>query len=162
MKVLAANEETGCCKRFNPAPWEDKEVNFEGKLFVKDHVISFFHIPLNYGKVMKRNMDKIEQAGAKPAEALMLSDENSLWGSDVFIAVTKAVPGADMVKIRGTFLCKVFEGPFDKMGAWIKNMKAFVAGKNKVLKKLYFFYTTCPACAKAYGKNYTVLLAQVK
>ncbi|MEK7257207.1 MAG: hydrolase [Bacteroidota bacterium] len=24
------------------------------------------------------------------------------------------------------------------------------------LKKLYFGYTTCPACAKAYGKNYVL------
>jgi hypothetical protein len=30
-----------------------------------------------------------------------------------------------------------------------------------MLKKLYFSYTTCPACAKAYGKNYVVLFAQV-
>ena len=26
---------------------------------------------------------------------------------------------------------------------------------------LYFFYTTCPKCAKYYGKNYVVLVAQV-
>jgi len=25
----------------------------------------------------------------------------------------------------------------------------------------YFYYTTCPKCAKKYGKNYVVLLAQV-
>ena len=27
--------------------------------------------------------------------------------------------------------------------------------------RIYHFYTTCPRCAKYYGKNYTVLLAQV-
>ncbi len=27
--------------------------------------------------------------------------------------------------------------------------------------ELYFFYTTCPKCAKAYGKHYVVLFAQV-
>ncbi|MHC4509420.1 MAG: hydrolase [Planctomycetota bacterium] len=26
---------------------------------------------------------------------------------------------------------------------------------------MYFFYTTCPKCAKVYGKNYTVLLAKI-
>jgi thioredoxin 1 len=71
MRVLADNEETGCCKRFDPAPWDRKELNFADRLFVKDHVISFFHIPINYGKVIKRNMEKIEAAGAKTERALL-------------------------------------------------------------------------------------------
>ena len=40
-------------------------------------------------------------------------------------------------------------------------MKDYVASKQKEVQKLYFFYTTCPKCAKVYGKNYVVLLAQV-
>jgi len=40
-------------------------------------------------------------------------------------------------------------------------MQNYVKSKNKDLKKLYFYYTTCPKCAKIYGKNYVVLLAQV-
>jgi len=33
--------------------------------------------------------------------------------------------------------------------------------EGRMVKKVYFFYTTCPKCAKAYGKNYVVVLAQV-
>jgi len=161
MKILSESEEIGCCKRFNPEPWEEKELNFEDMLFVKDHVISVFHIPINYGKVMKRNMEKIERAGAKAEEALMLSDENSLWGSDIYIAVQKEVPDSEMARVPGTFLSKVFEGPYSKIEEWIKEMKKFVSTRNNVMKKLYFFYTTCPSCAKAYGKNYTVILAEI-
>jgi NMD protein affecting ribosome stability and mRNA decay len=40
-------------------------------------------------------------------------------------------------------------------------MKAFVAGRGKELRKLYIFYTTCPKCARKYGKNYVAILAQV-
>jgi hypothetical protein len=40
-------------------------------------------------------------------------------------------------------------------------MTKYVQSKGKEPKKLYFFYTTCPRCAKVYGKNYTVLLAAV-
>jgi hypothetical protein len=29
------------------------------------------------------------------------------------------------------------------------------------MEKLYFYYTMCPKCAKAYGQNYTVILAKV-
>jgi hypothetical protein len=40
-------------------------------------------------------------------------------------------------------------------------MTDYVREQRKELKKLYFFYTTCPKCAKYYGKNYVVLLAQI-
>lgn len=110
---------------------------------------------------MVKNTEKIKSAEALTAEPLMLSDENSLWGSDLYIAVSKEVPGTAMTKISGTFLTKVFEGGYNKIGRWVKEMNVFVAGRGKQLKKLYFFYTTCPKCAKHYGKNYTVLVAQV-
>ena len=66
-----------------------------------------------------------------------------------------------MASISGTFLCKVFEGPYRNMRKWIEEMKAFVLSKGRSLQKLYFFYTTCPKCAKKYGRNYVVILAQV-
>ena len=153
--------DTGCCPRFNPEPWQDKEVTFEDRLFLKDSVRSFLHVPLNFGSVMTKNMAKIEAAGAKTAEPLVLSDEISMWKSDVYISVTREVPGAEMVRLSGTYLTKVFEGPYNGMSGWVKAMKQFAASRNKEIKKLYFFYTTCPKCAKVYGKNYTVLLAEV-
>jgi hypothetical protein len=161
MDKLYEDAETGCCPRFNPEPWAEKEVTFQDKLFIKDHVRSFFHIPLNFGKVMVRNMEKIVEADALTKEPLMLSDENSLWGADIYIGVEKEVPGAEMVRISGTFLTKVFEGPYKNMRNWIQEMKAYVDSKAKAIKKMYFFYTTCPKCAKFYGKNYTVILAEI-
>jgi len=161
MDKLYENSETGCCPRFQPEPWDKKEVTFRDKLFVKDRVASFLHIPLNFGKVMVRNMGKIAQAQALAPELMVLSDENSLWGADVYIAVSKDVPGAEMVKLSGTFLTQVFEGPYKNIRQWVKQMTDYVRERGKTLKKLYFFYTTCPKCAKYYGKNYVVLLAQI-
>jgi hypothetical protein len=161
MDKLYEQSETGCCPRFNPEPWNEKEINWQDKLFLKDRVRSVLRIPLNFGQVIVKNIEKIKKADALISEPLMLSDENSLWGSDIYIAVSKEVPGAEIVKISGTFLSKVFEGPFQNMGKWIKEMETFVKSKGKETKKLYFFYTTCPKCAKFYGKNYIVILAQI-
>lgn len=158
---LNEQAETGCCPRFNPEPWDEKEVTWQDKLFLKDHIRSFLHIPLNMGKVMTRNMEKIEEAGALTPEPLVLSDDKSLWGADVYIAVSKEVPEAEMTRISGTFLTKAFEGPYSNTGKWVGEMKAYVKSEGKELKKLYFFYTTCPKCAKVYGKNYTVILATI-
>ena len=133
----------------------------KGKLFLKDHVKTFLHIPVNFDKVMVKNMGRIEAAGALPPEPLMLYDDKGLFGSDVYIAVGREVPGAEMTTISGTFLSRVFEGPFQNSGKWADEMKGYVKARGKELKKLYFFYTTCPACAKFYGKNYVVVLAEV-
>jgi len=161
MSKLYEEAETGCCLRFNPEPWDEKEVTWQDKLCVKDHVRSFLHIPLNFGRVMVKNMERIKGADALAPQPLMLSDEKSLWGADIYIEVSKEVPGAEMERISGTFLTKAFEGPYKDVGKWVKEMKAFVASKGKEIEKLYFFYTTCPSCAKVYGKNYVVLLAQI-
>ncbi len=150
-----------CCPPFDPQPWDQNEVTWQNKKFVKDRVRSFLHIPLNFSGVMIRNMAKIQAAGAASAEVIVLSDENSLWGADVYIAVAKDVPDAQMATISGTFLSKVFEGPYKNVCTWMKQTREYVARQGKTLKKLYCYYTTCPKCAKKYGKNYVVILAQV-
>ncbi len=161
MDKLYEESETGCCPRFDPGPWDEKEITWQDKLFLKDHVTSFFHIPLNMNKVMVKNMEKIKKANALASAPLTIADEKSMWGADVYIAVDGAVPDTEMVKISGTFVAKVFEGPYKNAGKWMKEMKAFVDSKGKELRSLYFFYTTCPKCAEYYGKNYVVLLAKV-
>ncbi len=157
---MSANDET-CCPRFNPEPWDGKTITWQGKRFVQDRVTSLFHIPLNYGAVMTRVDAAIRAAGAKLEAPVMLTDENSLWGADVFVEAGTDVPGAKMVTISGTFMSKVFEGPFSEVGRWVEEMKTLLKSEGKTFGKLYFYYTTCPKCAKKYGKNYVVLLAKM-
>ncbi|MCZ7397697.1 MAG: hypothetical protein O8C59_04230, partial [Candidatus Methanoperedens sp.] len=83
MDKLYEDSETGCCPRFDPAPWDGKEITWQDRLFLKDRVRSIFHIPMNFDKLMVRNMEKIKTAGALAPEPLMFTDENSLWGADV-------------------------------------------------------------------------------
>lgn len=116
---------------------------------------------LNFSAVMTRNMRRIEASGAKTPTNLVLSDENSLFGSDVYIEVSKDVPGAELATLSGTFLSKVFEGPYSAIQGWVKQTQAFAASRGKTIRHLYFYYTTCPKCAKKYGKNYVVILAQI-
>lgn len=161
MDKLYENSETGCCPRFDPEPWDEHELTLEDRLFVKDRACTLFHIPIRFGRLMKRNMERIEEAGALADEPLMLCDEKSLWHTDVYIAVSKEVPEAKMVRMSGTFLSKVFEGPYKNAAKWHRQMDHYVKSKGREAKRVYSFYTTCPACAKVYGKNYTVLLAEV-
>jgi hypothetical protein len=161
MDKLYEESETGCCPRFNPEPWDEKEITWKNKLFIKDQVRSFLHIPIGFGKAMVKNMEMIKGADALSPQPLMLSDEESAWKTNIFIGVNKKVQGGEMVKISGTFLTKVFEGHYKNMRKWMEEMETYVKSKDKEIKKMYVFYTTCPHCAEVYGKNYTVLLAKV-
>lgn len=158
---MTTEKSAECCPRFDPTPWDEKTLIWQQKRFVKDHVTSLLHIPLNYGTVMARNIELIKTADAMPTPRVILTDENSLWGADVYIEATRDLPSKNMVTLSGTFLSKVFEGPYSHMKQWIAEMKNFVQRENKNIQKLYFFYTTCPKCAKKYGKNYVVVLAQI-
>ena len=158
---MSLNAAVECCPKFDPAPWDGKEITWEKKLFLQDRVVSCFHIPLNFGAVMTRSMATIASAGAMPGEMIVLTDENSLWGADVYVAIAKDIPGARTTTLSGTLLTKVFEGPYRNIRLWVEELKTYVKGQGKDLRKLYFFYTTCPKCAQKYGRNYVVILAQV-
>jgi len=42
-----------------------------------------------------------------------------------------------------------------------ESLHEYVIEKGYKVNKTYFFYTTCPKCAKHYGKNYTIGLVEV-
>jgi len=151
-----------CCPKFDPAPWDGKEFVWDGKKFVKDKVFTFFHMPLNFGAVMRRLIPKIAAAGAMSPEGLGLSDHTSKWNMDIYVAVTEDVPGAANVTLSGRYLSKVYEGDFKRTGQWCRDFTAFAAGKGLAVRKLYMWYTTCPKCAKKYGKNYVAIVGEIE
>lgn len=150
-----------CCPVFDPTPWEDKTLIWENKTFVKGTVRTFFHIPLNFASVITGMFRKIKAADAEAAEYLALSYDPSAWQSELYIAVSKPVDGMDVCTMNGTYLTKVFEGPYKDAGKWHEAMLSYVSRQGKEAKKIYFYYTTCPKCAKKYGKNYAVGIAEV-
>lgn len=120
------------------------------------------HIPIGFGKAVVRSMEKIQKAEAATENPpIFLCDEASKWKTILRIETSKDIPGGEMETISGTFLTKVFEGPYKDAGKWYRQMADFVKSKGKDCQKIYAYYTTCPKCAKTYGKNYTVLVAKV-
>lgn len=155
--------ELPCCPRFDPDPWDERELHWHDKLFVKDSVLTFMHIPLNLMPVTQRMWKQASDAGAAPdlKDWVLLSHDPNAWRSDQYLAVTREVPGMEHVRFTGTMLSKVFEGPYREAGKWHSQMIEYAKSQGKDPEKIFFFYTTCPKCAKIYGKNYVVALAQV-
>lgn len=90
------NAETGCCAKLDRALWDSRELEWNNKLFLRDHIRSFLHIPLNFGSVISRDNAAIEEAEAYPLHPVWLTDEVSPWGADVYVAVDREVPGKPM------------------------------------------------------------------
>lgn len=156
------NSETGCCARLDVDRWDRKEVRWTDKAFVRAPVRTFMYVPLNFGGVMRKVADQIESAQAYPEDPLWLSEEVSPWQTDLLVAVDGDVPGASMTRLSGTFLTRVFDGPYSHAGRWLREMKAHVAEQGRVASKTLTYYAACPKCAKRFGHNHVVLLAQVE
>jgi len=61
-----------------PGALDGKEVTFKDKLFLKEHIRTFLHIPLGFGKVMVKTTRR-SSCGCLPPQPLMLYDDTSLW-----------------------------------------------------------------------------------
>jgi len=150
-----------CCPEFNPVLWDNKTLEWKNKYFIKQSVFTLFYMPVNFGSVMKRLDTKIKKAGADIPDWLCLSNHTSKWNMDIYLAVNKEIPGEENTTLSGTFYSKVYEGPFKDTGKWCKDFEGIIKLKGQSIKKWFMWYTTCPKCAKKYGKNYVAILTQI-
>lgn len=153
------NEE--CCPKFDPDAWDGKILDWKGKKFVKGSVFALFYMPLNFGSVIRKLDGRLRAAGVQMQDWMCLSDHTSMWNMDVYLAVDKEVSGLENKTISGRFLSKVYEGPFQDTGKWCKDFGEYAKQKGIRVGKMYMWYTTCPKCAKKYGKNYVAIIAEV-
>lgn len=154
--------ESVCCPKFNPKPWDKKVLVWKNKKFIKGSVFTLFFIPINFGSVITKLMTQAEKSKAKLQNNLCLSDHTSKFNMNIYLVVDKNVKGAENVSLSGKFLSKVYEGDYSDTEKWCNDFKVYAKSKKLEIKKWYMRYTTCPKCAKKYGKNYTVIIAKVE
>lgn len=153
---------TGCCPKFNPDGWDGQELQFKDKKFIRATTLSAMHIPLDMGKVFGRVHGRIHETKAyNPDNFIVLSHELSPWKAEHFFAVDHDVAGEEPSTLSGNFVTKLFEGSYSQAKDWHKELEAIAAARGAQPGETYFFYTTCPKCAKAYGKNYVVGVARL-
>ncbi|MDZ7620192.1 MAG: hydrolase [Patescibacteria group bacterium] len=160
-----SSEHEPCCPEFDPARWDSTTLVWENRPFIKESMPVFFHIPWPpmIGRLLGRMWEKVQKADAAPEmkDVLVLATDPSPWRTQWYMSVTRNVPGAENVTLSGTFFTRVFDGPYNAVPKWIKEMDACLAKEDKKATKYYFHYTTCPKCAKLRGHNYVVAFAQI-
>jgi len=137
------------------------EFEWKNKLFIKDKVFTILYMPVNFGTVMTRMQANVEKVGAKSPEWLCLSEHTSMWNMNTYLAVDRDIPAANTIAMSGKFISVVYEGDFSKTGDWMKDFDEYAKAKGYTVSSVYMWYTTCPKCAKKYGKNYVVVIGKV-
>lgn len=160
-RTTAADVITGCCPRFHPEQWDNKEFDFSSLVFMEATSKTILHIPMDLGKVMTQAQKAIDDAHqAYEDRYLILSQDVSAFKTRHLFLVKGDVPNYPRVKLQGSYRARVFDGPYQDVPKWIKQVETEAKTDGRDLKDLWIFYTTCPKCAKTYGHNYCVVFSQ--
>jgi hypothetical protein len=155
-----------CCPELDTTLWNEKTHVWQEKPFIKGSIPALFHMPWPpmVGKLVGKMWKMAQEAGADPEmkDFLLLAYDPTPFKSEFYMTVTKEVPGAENVKLSGTFISKVFDGPYNAVPKWVKEFDEYLKSQGKSAKKYYFYFCYCPKCAKSYGHNYCVAFAQTE
>jgi len=161
-KIDMSNTPTGCCPRFNPEAWEGRHLHFVDKPFVRATTRALLHVPIDMGRVFTRVQEHIEDADAQEPEGyFVLSRDISATQGEHLFAVTTSVPEEEMITLSGEYITRVFEGPYRRAKDWVHDMEVAAKAAGHRAKTVYMFYTTCPKCARDFGENYIVGVAEI-
>ena len=155
-----------CCPEFNPTKWEEKTFNWDNKLFIKETIPTFFHFPFPpmIGKKITKMWENAEKAQANldnKDEILILFADPSAFKSEIYLSTKNHVPNENNITMSGTFISKVFDGSYNSIPKFIKEMDKYLSINNKKATQYYIHYAYCPKCAKTFGHNYMIIFAKI-
>ena len=160
----AQNEE--CCPKFETEKWDKKTFSWNNKLFIKETLPTFLHIP--FPPMIGKRITKMDALARRadatspdPKEALILFRDPSAFKSEIYYSVTKAVGGATNTTLSGTYEAMVFDGGYNNIPQHIQEMEKYLGGKQEKATDYLVHYAYCPKCTKKYGHNYMILFAHV-
>lgn len=162
--MTTKKKEEKCCPKFDTKLYDNKTFTWKDKKFLYGEVFQIMHIPVNMGFVITKMFAKVEKAKAfgKKEEFLMLCHDPSPWKSQIYMSVSQDIPDSKMAYISGKFVTKVYDGPYQAVPLWLKDMDGRMVEKGVSVLKYYIHYAYCPKCAQKFGHNYGVVFAQTE
>ncbi len=160
-------EDQTCCPRFDPKPWDEKTHEWSEKPFLTATMPVLFHMPFPWliNKTLTRLWETAQKYGiaSEMKDFLLLAHDPSPWKSRYYLAVAGTHPDLekDIVRLSGTFVSKVFDGPYNAVPKCMRETEEWLRKAGKTPKEHYFYFTTCPKCARIYGHNYMVDFARI-
>ncbi|TET28262.1 hypothetical protein E3J68_03285 [Candidatus Aerophobetes bacterium] len=153
--------EEKCCPQLKKEDWDKKEVEWKEKPFYKTKYHSLFHIPINFGGVVRKAMEEITSRDLDEEPAMMFSKEESMFSSTLLISLKRDAKDLETERLSGKYISMIFENGYRQTPKWMRELGKYIEGQGKVAKDFLFWYVTCPRCARKYGKTQTVIFAKV-
>lgn len=155
-----------CCPKLNIKKWDGKTHTWKNKLFLKESIPTLFHTPFPpmIGRKITKMWKEAEKQNAnitKKDEVLILFSDPSPFKSNIYLSVIKKVDGANNTSLSGSFISKVYDGPYNNIPKFIKQINRYLGKIGKSAKDYYVHYAYCPKCAAKFKKNHIILFAQV-
>ena len=159
-------EEKECCPVFDSEKWDKKIFNWNKKPFLIETIPTFFHIPYPplIGKKIVKMFNAAEEAGVNikdKNEILVLFRDSSPFKTEIYYSIADEIEGCCNSAISGKFVTLVFDGPYNRIPKYIKEMDKYLSESNSKAKDYYVHYAYCPGCAQKYGHNYIILFAEM-
>ena len=135
-------------------------------MFIKETMPTLFHIPFPpmIGSKITKMWKLAENSKANldnKDDILILFTDPTAFKSEIYLSVKDNIPKANNVTLSGTFISKVFDGDYNAVPKFIKQMDQYLNTINKKAKKYYIHYAYCPKCAKKFGYNYMIFFAEI-
>ena len=167
MKNTAKKTLGECCPIFQTEKWDEKSFHWDKKQFIKSSIPTFFHMP--FPPMIGKKVTKMatlagdaDKLNTERLDTLLLFKDPHPFKSEMYLSVTDEVPEAKNTTLSGSFVAKVFDGPYKDIPKFFKKMNAFLAQQGKKAKDYFVYYAYCPQCAKEAGHNYMVIFAQIE
>ena len=112
--------------------------------------------------VMRKADRAVRAAGGSFTDNMGLSDHTSRWNMNILISVDRVVSGMKNITLTGRYYFRVYDGPFSDTAKWCSDFYEAAKSKGFIVRKLYMWYTTCPKCARKYGRNYVAVAGLVE
>ena len=156
-----------CCQKFEPKRWDNKTFTWDDKRFIKESIPTIFHMPFpkSIGKKVTKMMalaEKWDSLSDDKLEDLLLFNDPTAFKSDMYLSVSESIPNAHNVELSGTFISKVYDGAYNKIPKFMKQMENHLRAQDKKVKDYYIHYAYCPKCSKEFGHNYMAIFAEIE
>ena len=153
---------TGCCPRFHPERWDRQALHFQQKPFARAMSHEVRRVPQDMAPAYAAAASAIERArGWEEQQMLVLNRLLPGGKAEHLFAVSKSVPGLEMIRLDGDYRTKLFEGPYEQAPHWQAEFEQDLTDQGLTAQAIYLYFTTCPACSEFYGRNYVVAVAKV-
>lgn len=149
------------CPRLVREEWDRQTHPWDKKPFYALPYRSFFGWPLNLARQTAAAVDLLSKRGLLDSVPINFAVNEQARGGTLLIAIKRHVKDLETRAISGQFMSFFFEGKYPERPHWIRQVYRYGRANHLNFQELYFWYATCPTCAKKQGYAQVVIFGKI-